>query len=67
MSYILVRSKLTCRAGQVVGVFQHLVKLRQIPNEHVPMGLQNGERDKQNELIGVVFRPQYLSLSFCPL
>ena len=48
------------RSAEVVCVLQDLVKLLQVPDDHIPVALQDGERDKEVELVRVVVGPNDL-------
>lgn len=42
---------------EIVCVFQDLVEFGQVPQDYVSMRLQDCERDKEDELIGIVICP----------
>lgn len=51
-------TKKTYGTAKIIRILQHLVKLSEIPYDHLPMALQHRHRHKQDEFLGIIPRPE---------
>lgn len=48
----------TYSTTKIIRILQHLIKLSEIPYNHLPMTLQHGHRHKQYKFLGIIPCPE---------